>query len=354
MNQVYHIISSLDVGGAERVAISIAEGGIGQQHIVELFRGRGPYTEALTQELRQHGVHVHRAWLPLPFRWHYVCERLAACLLPLRLPMIVRKSDAIIHSHTEMPDLGVWLAFKLCPWLQARIVRTIHNTRLWSGMPAVARRIEPFFQACKANVAISPSVAECYAQTYGGTLPPVVYNGVEPVEQRPYDGLVAGKVNICFAARFEEQKGIATLCQIVRRAPADLHFHIFGSGRLQPMVDELATLPGATVRPPLPHAAAYLGAFDYVIMPSEHEGLPILAIEATLAGTPVLINRAPGLRDAMPPQWPLAVDGNDIDQWLALLSDLHPTPAPVEYARQHFSLQAMREGYRNVYNGLNT
>lgn len=40
----------------------------------------------------------------------------------------------------------------------------------------------------------------------------------------------------------------------------------------------------------------YIGDFDYLFMPSNHEGLALMPIEASLAHTPTIINNCPGLK----------------------------------------------------------
>lgn len=354
---VFHIISRLDVGGAERVAMDIAAThGTVEHHIVELWRGRGTYAETAARELRDKGITLHRAWLPQLWAWRYTWERMAACVFTLRMAYIwARWRPDVVHCHTEMPDMAVSIALTVCPWVRPRVVRTIHNTRLWSGLPSIARRVEPFMQHRRANIAISPNVADAYAAAYGER-PPVIYNGVAPVAQRRYGSLLKGKINVCFAARFEEQKGVTMLAEIVRALAADTryHFHVFGAGRQQPLVDTLRTLPNVTVRPPLPRLSAYLASFDYLLMPSLHEGLSILAIEASMNGLPVLASRCAGLIDTLPPHWPLAA--TTLAEWLRLFRDTLPTAdrqalakEAQAYAARHFSLSAMQSGYERVY-----
>lgn len=361
MKTVFHIISRLDLGGAERVAIDIASSRSRgcRHHIVELQRGHSPFTRRLTEELRGKGIPCHRSWLPIYFHLHCYVDRLISCLFPLRFLLLwLRYRPDVVHSHTEMPDMAVWLSLRLFPFIRVRVVRTVHNTRLWSGMQWIGPRVERFMQERGANVAISPSVQRAYGDTYG-TLPPIIYNGVQAVEQRPYDGIVTGKANILFAGRFEEQKGIGTLCDIVRAMQGDgrYHFHIFGAGRLQHVVDTLQGMDNVTVRPPLHGITAVMGSFDYLLMPSVHEGLGILAIEASLQGLLPLINHCEGLSDAMPADWPLAVTGNDMGQWLRLLRDVLPTVdrgslrrRAREHADRHFSMERMQGEYECLYN----
>ncbi len=52
---VFHVISHLDVGGAERVAFSITSSTnpAVDYHIVEVIRGRSAFTQHMIRELRQ-------------------------------------------------------------------------------------------------------------------------------------------------------------------------------------------------------------------------------------------------------------------------------------------------------------
>lgn len=360
MKTVFHIISRLDVGGAEQVAISIASSKSGncRHHIVELQRGHSPFTGLMIKELRSKGIPCHRSWLPIYFHLHCYVDRLISILFPLRFLFLwLRYRPDVVHSHTEMPDMAVWLTLRLFPFVNVRVVRTIHNTALWSGMQLTGRLVERFMQQRDANIAISPNVQAAYYRSYG-TMPDVIYNGVQPTAQRRYAGIVNGKTNILFAGRLEKQKGISTLCDIIKALRTDTryHFHIFGAGRQQQLVGELQGLDNVSVLPPVHGIAAFMSSFDYIIMPSLHEGLSILAIEASMNGAPLLINHCAGLTDTLPPDWPLAVDNNDLEQWLRLFTEVLPhcdRTALVQqahsYAMQHFSIEKMQREYEKRY-----
>lgn len=362
MKKVFHIITHIDLGGAERVAINIAKGGKAagiEMHVVEVIRGNSAMTQALINEMKDAGIIIHRAPIPLLFRWHYVMEKILAWSFPLWFYWLWRKHRPdVIHTHTELPDIATYALYKLFPRIPTRIIRTIHNTKLWTGMNNTGKRIERFMHMHKANVSISASVQQCYYDTYN-ELTPIIYNGVEQVKQQKYNGIKKGKTNICFAGRLEEQKGIRTLCKVVK-AMCDndnYHFHVFGAGRLQPLVDAICELPNVSVNPPLDNISAYLASFDYVFMPSLHEGLATLSIESSFAGTPVLANRAEGLTDTLPEDWPLMVESNDVYQWLHLFNDILPTVNSDElahtaytYAVSRFTLSRMQEQYFKLYN----
>ena len=359
---VFHVISHLDVGGAERVAFSIASSTnpAVDYHIVEVIRGRSAFTQHMIRELRQRHIAYHRSYVPA-IRFHYLFEKLATWLFPLWfLWLFLRYKPAIIHSHTEIPDLAIYRFFQWFPWLLRRVglVRTIHNTQLWTGMSHTGQHVEAFFQAHSANIAISESVQESYQKRYAA-LPPIIYNGVAPVEQRRYAQLKMGKINVLFAGRFEEQKGIDVLIAVIKALEKDerYHFHVMGSGTLQALVEhELSGMSHVSLSAPLAHLSHYLASFDYLFMPSRFEGLSILALEANFNGLPIVGNACPGLRDTLPTDWPLFVVNNDMSAYLRLFSVQLQTfsraqlqQQAYEFVAQHFSMGTMQQRYEAVY-----
>ena len=389
---VFHIISHFDLGGAERVAANIASSpteGI-EWHVVEIQRGRSAYTPRFIAELKAKGVHVHRALMP-DVRFHFLLERVEALLFPLRfLCLWLRWRPDVVHAHTEGPDMCVVFTFTLFPWLRKRVrlVRTIHNTRLWTGQPWIGRHVERFYQRYAVNVAISQSVLEAYQEAYSSLFTlafgdtaharqsenkfslhslnrsvhsSLIYNGVPEVPQRLYPHLVSGKVNILFSGRFEPQKGIRTLIEVVQRVAESedcpYHFHLFGDGSLrEELVAALGGLPCVSIQGPLFGLAEQLGGFDYMFMPSEFEGLSMVAIEASMAGLPNIINDAPGLGETLPEDWPLKVESNDVEAFVRIFREVLPSADRVslgrrahDYAAAHFSLAAMQAGYERIY-----
>lgn len=365
MKRIFHIISHFDMGGAERVALNIAlsENPDFEYHIVEVVRGRSPFTRQFIGEMKAAHIAFHRSPVPaVPF--HYLFEKTAALLFPLWFVFLFLKyRPTVVHCHSEIPEWAVYRFFHLFPRLarHCRVVRTIHNTSLWHGMQKTGSKVEAWLQSKNANIAISTSVLDTYQKAYHA-LPPIIYNGIAPCqEQKTYPGLMEGKVNILFAGRMEEQKGISHLADIVERLSCNdrYFFHIFGNGRLKDMlIHRIGDAPNASIHPPLFGLSAYLGSFDYLLMPSEHEGLALLSIETSMEGTPVIINDAKGLSDTLPADWPLKVEHNDIDAYMRLFTHTIPQGERAlwaeqarQYAMSHFSLQQMQEAYERVYRG---
>lgn len=100
----------------------------------------------------------------------------------------------------------------------------------------------------------------------------------------------------------------------------------------------------------------YIGDFDYLFMPSNHEGLALMPIEASLAHTPTIINNCPGLKDTLPEKWPLKVNNNNINDFVQLILSLESTThykdyanIAYEYAKINFSIEKMQHEYELIY-----
>lgn len=352
---VFHIISHIAMGGAERVAVNLATSGTdgAVYHVVEVSRGNDAVTQTLLKELCQGGVRVHRA----PLSHH----KLSILLFPLRLLLLMQRHRAdVLHTHTEIPDVSMYL-WHCCFgrfFPHTRYVRTIHNTELWISWKALGKHVERFFQRKGANIAIGKGTAFSYQREYGET-PPIIPNGVAELPQSLFPGLEAEVCNVLFAGRMEPQKGVLSLIETVKRLAdrADIVFHIVGTGPLRAEIErELGTLPTVRLYDRLPGLASCLGGLDYVFMPSEFEGLVLFSLEATLAGVPVIANSCPGLEETLPPDWPLMAQKNDAETYVRLLT----TPRSAEertvlisqaqaHVRKNFSLSAMRAGYEQLY-----
>lgn len=362
MKRVFHIISHFDVGGAERVAVDIARSATGgiEYHVVELIRARSAFTPVFIDELRKAGIRYHRGIVP-DVRFHYVFERLAAVTFPLWfIFLFLRYRPAVIHSHTEMPDLATYAFFKLFPCLsrRCRVVRTIHNTRLWTGLERTGRRVEAFFIKNDSNVAISEPVRDNYVKEYG-CRPPIIYNGVSPSPRKPFEGIVEGKLNILFAGRFEPQKGVGTLVSVLERLKGDAryHFHVVGDGGMRRDIERcLSAQSNVSLYPPVHGLASYLASFDCLFMPSLFEGLSIMSIEASMQGLPVISSGCPGLGDTLPGDWPLTVRDNAVESYVRLFGDVVPCADLARlgdmaraFVAERFGVRRMQTEYEKVY-----
>lgn len=351
--KILHIISHFDQGGAERVALNISKSKTPEidYHIVEVVRTSGAFRKGIIQECLDNGINVYTS----PIRKN----KLAIVLFPFWLIFImIRVRPNVIHTHTEIPDLSIYIWHTLFGWLfpMLKYVRTIHNTELWNEWKGIGQHVETFYKNVHANIAISESTRQCYQKEYAENTK-IIYNGVSETAQKPFDYIIKGKINILFAGRLEHQKGIDELVQVINALKDDgrFVFHIVGDGSLKYMVEELKCYKCVHLYEKVYGLASYLSSFDYLFMPSNFEGLALMPIEASMAQTPTIINKCPGLHETLPENWPLAVDNNNVNDFLNIFKNIDKFDREMlgenayAYVKEHFSLGKMQEEYERLY-----
>ena len=350
---VVHIITHFDQGGAERVAVNIAKSrsSVFRYHIVEVAKTSGEFRSRFLKECNDCNITVYKS---------FVCnKKLAILLFPFWfLWIVIRIRPIVIHSHTEVPDLSLYIWKIVFGWMfpKLKFVRTIHNTELWTSWKKIGYKVEAFFKKHKANVAISSSTRDSYALAYG-EFPNIIYNGLSEVTQKPFENIVRGKLNILFAGRFEYQKGVDQLCEVVdlQKNNQKIVFHIVGNGSLQYKVDGLKSLPNVRLYSTIFDLSRYLNSFDYLFMPSNYEGLALMPIEASMAKVPSIINSCPGLKDTLPSDWPLSVQNNSVDQFVKIFENLefynsHELGQKAYmFAKENFTIGKMQAEYEQLY-----
>lgn len=354
MKKIFHIITKFDVGGAERIAMNIAKSDSKEfeYHIVEVAQATSEYSKNFIDEAESAGIIVHRS--------NVKNIRLAILSFHFRLGRLInRYKPDVLHIHTEVPDLAIYIS-SLSPFCKLRnilIVRTIHNNQLWNSWKAVGQKVESFLQKNSTIVSISKSTQHSYYENYNVKCP-IIYNGIEEVEQCIYSGIIKDKINIVFAARMEYQKGLNALINLVSHFGDDsrFHFHIFGSGsEAQKVAQHLGKYNNVTIKDRIFGLSNVIGSFDFLFMPSLFEGLALTPIEAALAGTPSIINSALGLEETMPSNWPLKVVDNDLEQYIKIFDNISSYDyvslqrMAKDNARDNFLIKDMQKNYEKLY-----
>lgn len=352
--KVIQLVSHFDMGGAERIAINIAKSKSGvEYHMVEVIRGHSHFTVEFLKELENAGIKYHRA--------NITHNKIAIAVFPFHFYKILSdiKPD-IIQTHTEAADLALYLTHLLFPWKlkSIKIVRTLHNTVLWDSWNRIGKYVEKYMIHHQANVSNSKMIMNLYQERYGtDNNITLIYNGFNPVTQKKYEKLVTGKKNVLFAGRFVNQKGIPSLISVINAVNSDIfHFHVAGKGELEKYLrDNLEGIKNVSITEPIFNLPQYLGSFDFVFIPSIHEGLNSLSIESSLNHTPVIINDIDGLNETVPAGYVLKAKDNSIEDYKRIFQLLETEDAKkfsnwtYSYALKHFSMQKMQNEYEKLY-----
>lgn len=357
MEHRIHIISKLDLGGAERVALNLCKSkqtGV-KYHLYGVFKSKSEFSANFIKEAKDNDIIVHQGWVSN--------RKLSILLFPLSfLITYLRFRPSVIHVHTELPDLSVYLFYKAFGYLckKTLLVRTIHSSKLWTGWGKVGEKVEQHYLKRKHSIAISEAVKQSYEQRFHTSGIPLIYNGVDEVQQEMYPEIVPGKINILFAGRLSKEKGIDVLIHIITHFQNDsrFYFHIIGSGEYEEDLNSAVRgIKNVKLKAKVYNLSKYLGSFDYMLIPSLFEGFCLMSLEASLAKTPCIINDSPGLRDTLPNDWLLKVNDNSINEYISLLSKIaeskdekkiHGMEA-YHFVKTGLSIEKMQQNYERMY-----
>ena len=398
---------TLVAGGAERqivnTAIGLRAAGVGPITVLVARLHSPPGNAFFLDHLVAEGVDVREArsaesglqrWLDTR-RLAQTAEGARTLALLRRLPQAIRQ---------EVLDLGAELA-ALNPavvhcWLDYSNVRA-GLAAVCAGVPRVVlsgRNVaprhfpyifEPFMRSAYRALLECPNVvlinnsrggADDYAAWLG--IDPqqiaVVYNGLDLTRaQRPAPAAVA---------RFREERGvpadapligglfrfsaekrpllwIEVAAEIARQRP-DARFLLFGEGPLRGAMQRAIDQHGLETRlhllPPTRHSTLALAAFDVLLLTSQWEGTPNVAIEAQAVGTPVVLTGGGGASEAIADgETGVYVPTSEPERLARALGDVlghasAPARRAVEFVERRFAMTQMLENTRKLYAARHT
>ncbi len=157
---------------------------------------------------------------------------------------------------------------------------------------------------------------------------------LEPTVARRQLGLPTARRLVAFAGRLEyQQKGLDLFLEAadrIARVLPDVDFVIAGDGgdreRAEVEVERRGLASRVRFLGRVTDVGALLSAVDVLLIPSRAEGMPLLAAEALLVGTPGVACSVDGLTDIWPEQW--RVEPEDADALASRALALLATPLP--------------------------
>lgn len=365
--KVFHLITSVQLGGAEVVAFNIIKG-ISNSNIefilLELYASNTAYANQKKNELRKNGIKVVT-----------LCnykKRSSLLLAPLKLYSIMRNDRySIFHSHTDLPDfvLSVSLRIsKIFKFSGFNIMRTIHNTVLWPNHKRIAKFVESSFENDHV-VGVSKGALKAYTRFRKKMKLRVsekitlIFNGCKlPTNKILELKLDNSRINIGICGRFEYQKGIDLLITFLNdfndQIKNRINFIFIGSGSYKQELQILSQKnENISLHKPINKINNKLHSFDYILMPSRFDGLSLMSIEASFAKVPVIASNVKGLKETLPSDWPLFFDVFNNESLLLILKGIlnnkfDPnvlSEISHEFVNKHFTIDKMCKKYEQLY-----
>ncbi len=291
---ILHLVNSLDLcdGCARHVGLLAREQA--RHHQVVILTGRGDLVEGLRArnlniEIEPLLAHEQRSlprfvlgclavkkWIArirpnLVHAHHYYAGHLAHYAARGRLPMV-------LTVHAALPPVGRLSHF---PGDHLIAVSTATKRHILAQGEVPVNRITTIPNAVEVLIPADPPS-------------PVL---MEWVRERRSEG----RMILLFAGRMVEEKGVAVLAEALRHRDSrdELALVVAGDGPLRSLLQG-DDLPPVFLQEPLPSIDAVLRMCDLLVLPSlRMEGLPMVVLEAGLAGCAVLASATDGVDDVI-------------------------------------------------------
>jgi glycosyltransferase involved in cell wall biosynthesis len=277
-------------------------GPIAHLNLAKGYRGGERQTELLARGLAERGCSqrlIARTHAPLAER----CANVPGLELDAVGGLIgaVRASargGAIVHAHEGRGPLVAWAA------------------RLVSGMPyVITRRVTAplkrnpvtrrFYRGAARVVAISRAIADALARYDPSLRVEVIPSALARLEARPEAverlraRYGAGFLVVLVGALVERHKGQHVLIEVARRTARthpDIHFALVGEGRDEATLRARgAGLGNVEITGFVEDVGSWLAAADLVVLPSLHEGLGSVLLDAMDYGRAIVATRVGGI-----------------------------------------------------------
>lgn len=296
--KVLQVITSLRIGGAEKLIIDMVPRYIALGHQVDVLLFDGIDTP-FKQQLQKKGVKV------------YELSRGKSVYNPLNLFKLLpylRRYD-IVHTHNTACQLFAAIGSVLCSVV---LVTTEHNTsnrrRNWKWYRMVD---EWMYSRYRAIISISVGTTvelkkylslKCSLYTIPNGIDVKAYSTAIPVTRDDL-GCSRHSFLLMMVAGFREQKDQDTIIRALSWLPKYVQLCLVGDGERRQICESLAKdlkLENRVIFVGIrSDVQRVLKAADVVIMSSHYEGFGLAAVEGMAAGKPVIATQVPGLAEVV-------------------------------------------------------
>ncbi|MEX5213778.1 MAG: glycosyltransferase [Nitrospiraceae bacterium] len=288
----------------------------------------------------------------------------------------------IVHVHKYKDTILGGLAAKLAG--VPCIVRTVHGlTEAYAGFQSVKigfyRTLEHMVLAhiVSCLIAVSKTIHDVLAMKYKNSQVIHIYNGIEVgkrrisrsrVETRAMLGVCSSEALIGTVGRLTPVKGQVHLLKAMRLLldqGRKVKLVLVGDGplrhQLEEMVRKLEMLENVAFLGQRDDTYELMQAMDVFVLPSLSEGIPLVVLEAMVAGVPVLASRVGGIPEVIKDgaTGMLVEAGNEVElaNRCGMLLDRVDTAAQIaksarERVEANFSAEVMVDRVAQLYRAL--
>lgn len=289
--KILHVITSLRIGGAERLmTILLPElRNLGNEVELLVFNGhRTPFTETLEKE----GIKIHSLGSKNVYNPRNI----------IKLRKFINHYD-VIHTHNTACQLFVPLAKILTMRKGSTLITTEHNTTNRRRGKWWLKPLDKWMYGNYSKViCIAESTEDNLISHIGKKVKTcVIYNGIKIPNLSESVKDLKGVIIISMVAAFRPQKNQDCLVRAMTLLPPRFKLRLIGDGERRPDVEELARKLGVLDR------VIFMGNRSDInellqeshinVLSSHWEGFGLAAVEGMAFGIPTIVSDVEGLGD---------------------------------------------------------
>jgi len=344
-----HLMTSLQVGGAERFVLALAGEQVSRGYDLQLLN-LGSEQDTLVDVAREQGIRVQ-------------CVDIAQRVKRLHTLHKALQPYAVIHLHSPYALLNL---LPLLPLLRnKRLIYTRHGAGEFDS--AFWRWVHRFAQPYIHKVSfVSEQGRSVFLrnQRWPEQQLQVIENGVAlpgGVNHQPEAHLRLGMVGRMVRLKAFHHL-LSALARLDKELKSSLQIHLFGDGPcradLQQQADSELRDVAVVFHGMQSDQEAIFSAFDLLVVCSETEGLSMAIIEALARGIPVIATNVGGSpRLVMPDETGWLYEYGDIDALTQLIDAVYQqrdvwsqlSDNCVAHIRSHFSIVGCADNYAQLY-----
>lgn len=311
--RILHVITSLEIGGAEKLMVNLLPRLNSPENEVDLLVFNGKRT-IFTQQLELAGVKIFslsdssRVYNPSNI---------------FRLIRIIKKYD-IVHTHNTACQLFVPIA-KLLSFAKCKLVTTEHSTQNRRRGNSILRAVDKWMYNRYRNIICVSDDVEVNLRSHLGDKKHnnkiiTINNGVDcqkfalATPTKDLLGIDSVDKVVLMVARFAYPKDQFTLIRALELLPEKVKLFFVGQGELLESCKQEAQelnledrVHFLGVRNDVPEL---MKSADIIVLSSHYEGLSLSSLEAMASGRPFVASDVPGLREIVAGAGLLFPDGD--------------------------------------------
>ena len=352
MKTVYHLITTINRGGAENQLLILVKEQVRQGFEVHIVFLKGE--PELGPDFLKAGALVH-----------FELAHVFPLFQPIKFRKIIKGVDAIVHAHLPRAELVTLLTFTKFKFFASR-----HNAEpFFPGAPKILSNLLSRLVELRSEkiIAISNAVRD-FLVNRGEVFEPknieVVHYGYQKQINRESDKFDStGKViKLGTISRLTEQKDIPTMMSAFRMYKDESHLSslsILGAGPLETQLRESTKVLGLAESVKFLGRSAFIYDFltglDVFILTSKYEGFGMVLLEAMDAGIPIVASRNSAIPEVLGDDFPGLCTTGDSQDFFEKINNLNnPAYRELVLDKQRerlelFGAQVMSQKIKQVY-----